>query len=134
MRVDPPPATDCQLCGSPTVRELADFGPRPICHRYLRRADDPEYTHPLVVGQCDACGLVQLQRPVPSEELIPPFEWIQYTEPEGHLDAMCDLLAGLPGIMPRSVLSGLTFKDDTLLRRFRERGFRYTWRFFIVRR
>jgi hypothetical protein len=120
--------SDCYVCARAAVRELADFGPQPICNRYLQHPEDAEFRHPLVLGQCGACGLVQLLRPVPSRELVPPYDWIQYNEPEGHLDQLADRLTNLPGLMKRCVIAGVSFKDDTLLRRLKDRGFRYTWR------
>ncbi|HRZ11862.1 MAG TPA: class I SAM-dependent methyltransferase [Kiritimatiellia bacterium] len=120
--------TECCLCAQSAVRELADFGPQPICNRYLPRPDGPEFMHPMALGQCGACGLVQLLRPVPAEEIVPPYDWIVYNEPEGHLDRLADILSGLPGLLKRGVIAGVSYKDDTLLRRLRERGHRYTWR------
>ena len=63
--------SDCCLCGRTAVQELMDFGPQPICNRYLPRQGLPEFKHPVVLGQCSACGLVQLLRPVPAKELAP---------------------------------------------------------------
>ena len=120
--------SDCCLCGRTAVQELMDFGPQPICNRYLPRQGLPEFKHPVVLGQCGACGLVQLLRPVPAKELAPPYDWIVYNEPEGHLDQLADILSSLPGIMSRSIMAGVSYKDDTLLRRLKERGHRYTWR------
>ncbi|MBP7830242.1 MAG: methyltransferase domain-containing protein [Kiritimatiellae bacterium] len=121
-------ATECCLCARPAVRELADFGPQPICNRYLASPDGGEFKHPMVLGQCGACGLLQLLNPVPAEEIVPPYDWIVYNEPEGHLDRLADILSGLPGLLKRGVIAGVSYKDDSLLRRLRERGHRYTWR------
>ncbi len=106
---------------------LRDFGPHPICNRYLTAADAPEFSHPMVIGQCGACGLVQTLDPVPAAELVPAVDWIAYNEPEGHLDAVAETLAGLPGLKPGAVCAGVSFKDDTLLARLQKRGFA-TWR------
>lgn len=102
---------------------LRDFGPHPICNRYLTAADAPEFTHPMVIGQCGACGLVQTLDPVPATELVPTVDWIAYNEPEGHLDAVAETLAGLPGLKPGAVCVGVSFKDDTLVARMQQRGF-----------
>ena len=102
---------------------LRDFGPHPICNRYLTAADAPEFTQPMVIGQCGACGLVQTLDPVPATELVPAVDWIAYNEPEGHLDAVAETLAGLPGLKPGAVCVGVSFKDDTLVARMQQRGF-----------
>ena len=111
---------------------LRDFGPHPICNRYLTAANAPEFTHPMVIGQCGACGLVQTLDPVPAAELVPAVDWIAYNEPEGHLDAVAETLAGLPGLNPGAVCVGVSFKDDTLVARMQQRGFT-TWRLDMER-
>ena len=115
----------CQLCKSPQVKELLDFGPQPICNRFLRTPDSPEALFPMLLEQCEACGLLQTTHPVPAKELLSQADWITYNEPEGHLDSLADVLARLRNV--RS-FGGITFKDDSLLRRLRERGFETPWR------
>lgn len=118
----------CCLCGEAAVVVLADFGPQPVCSHFLKDPADSSVAHPLVLGQCAACGLVQLVNPIAPEHLVPPYDWIVYNEPEGHLDALADQLAALPGMSARHVIVGVSYKDDSLIRRLRERGFSYTWR------
>jgi len=113
----------CYLCRSPSVKRLLTFKQQPICNRFLSDPAAPQYRHALVAGQCQACGLVQLLDPAPVKELMSPFDWITYNEPEGHLDRLADILADLPGLTPESVIAGISFKDDSLLRRMQDRGF-----------
>ena len=118
----------CQLCGTQEVEKLIDFGPEPICNRFPKMVAEPEATFPMLLEQCRACGLVQTTQPVPAAELRPRVDWITYNEPEGHLDTVADKLAKLPGLTKSATFAGISFKDDTLLRRMRERGFASTWR------
>lgn len=118
---------NCPSCQAHAVELLRDFGPHPICNRYVTAVDAPEFSHPMVIGQCGACGLVQTLDPVPAAELVPAVDWIAYNEPEGHLDAVAETLASLPGLKPGAVCAGVSFKDDTLVARMRQRGFT-TWR------
>jgi len=115
----------CQLCKSASVETLIDFGPQPICNRFPATATEPEALFPMLMEQCQTCGLLQTTQPVPADELRPRVDWITYNEPEGHLDNLADKLAKLPGVKS---FAGITFKDDTLLRRMRERGFETPWR------
>jgi len=117
----------CAICRQYPCQELIGFGEQPICHHFLAGAET-EATHPLALGQCSSCGLVQLIDPVPPEKLVPRFDWIRYNEPEAHLDALVERLTALPGVSKASNIGAASFNDDSLLRRFRERGFERTWR------
>jgi hypothetical protein len=120
--------SSCKLCGSRDVIEVLNLGQQPISNRFLHDADDMESLFPLALVQCRSCGLAQLREPVPAGELTPVYSWITYNEPERHLDQLAEHVARLPGLTPQSVVWGLSFKDDTLLRRLADRGFRRTRR------
>lgn len=118
----------CHLCTAPQVETLIDFGQQPICNRFSNTVREAEATFPMLLEQCQACGLVQTTQPVPAAELSPLVDWVTYNEPEGHLDTVADKIAALPGLTRASIFGAISFKDDTLLRRMRERGFASTWR------
>ncbi len=61
----------CLLCKSARVVELLDFGPQPICNRFLASPTAEEAAFPLRIGQCGACGLVQTVAPVAAVEFAP---------------------------------------------------------------
>jgi hypothetical protein len=117
----------CTACQQPACNEIINFGDLPICHHFLKEGET-EATHPAALGQCRFCGLVQMMDPIPPTKLVPRFDWISYNEPEAHLDAVVEMLQKLPGIKPDSTIAGLSFNDDSTLRRFRERGYQNTWR------
>jgi hypothetical protein len=118
----------CRLCQKSSVDVLLDFSEQPICNRFLRDPNESEYTHPLAIGQCDVCGTIQLIDPPPADELKPHFDWITYREPEPHLDRVADMIRALPGINEKSVIGGISYKEDTTLRRLEARGLKNTWR------
>ena len=118
---------DCVACRQHSCREIINFGELAICHHFLKD-NETEETHSAALGQCQHCGLVQMMSPIPPEKLVPRFEWITYNEPEAHLDAVVQMLEPLPGISHQSVVAGISYNDDSTLRRFRERGFGNTWR------
>lgn len=118
----------CLLCGSNDLAFLLDFGAQPICNRFLKSPDQKEATFPVRIGQCNSCGSVQSLAPVPATDLKPSYDWITYNEPEGHLDRLADDIAALPGLRKDSLVYGISFKDDSLLRRLRDRGHPRTWR------
>lgn len=123
----------CHSCRASAVKVMLDCGPQPVGHRFLSAADEEEYLHPLVVGQCGACGLVQLCHPAPVDEIRPRFEWVSYNEPDAHLDDLVAELAGLPGITASSHVGAVVFGGDKTLERFEQRGFTNTWRVDIQR-
>ncbi len=106
---------------------VIDVGPQPISNRYLKTPSEAEETFPIALQQCAACGLVQIEAPVPARALVPPYDWITYSEPEGHLDALVEILAALPGIGRGSIAGGVSFKDDSTLARLAHKGLR-SWR------
>jgi C-methyltransferase C-terminal domain/Putative zinc binding domain/Methyltransferase domain len=117
----------CYLCRSANLVPIIDVGPQPISNRYLKTPSEPEETFPIALQQCATCGVVQIDEPVPARALIPPYDWITYNEPEGHLDDLVDILMALPSIEPGSVAAGVSFKDDSTLDRLERKGLR-RWR------
>jgi hypothetical protein len=104
------------------------LGPQTVSNRFTAEAGTEEFHHPLVIGQCETTGLIQLCDPFPVEELLPVYDWITYSEPEDHLGEMVDHWGKLPGVANDSVICGVTFKDDTTLDRLATKGFSRTWR------
>jgi C-methyltransferase-like protein/putative zinc binding protein/methyltransferase family protein len=117
----------CFLCRSEALTPLVDVGPQPIANRFLRTPDEHEERFPIALRQCRACGLVQIENPVPARALVPPYDWVTYSEPEAHLDGLVDILTGLPGIGPGAIAAAVSFKDDTTLARLEQKGLR-SWR------
>ncbi len=118
----------CVCCRAESVEVLVNFGPQPPSNRFERPDSPPAETHPLVVGQCAACGLFQLIAPMPPATAKSRFEWLTYNEPEGHLDDLVSRLRQLPGISSSSRIVGLTYKDDSTLARFNRLGYANTYR------
>jgi hypothetical protein len=118
----------CLLCRKNAVRPLVAFGPQPASNRFEFAAAPEFERHPLSIGQCGACGLIQLISPMPADMVKPRFEWLVYNEPEGHLDALVARATSLPGMAPGKRILGLTYKDDTTLARFGRAGYRTTYR------
>src|SRR5690242_17643270 len=108
-----PAPSSCRGCAAKAVRVLVDFGPQPPSNRFERPDAPNAETHPLVAGQCAACGLIQLIDPMPPAMARSRFDWLTYNEPEGHLDDLAARLLRLPGVGPGSRVIGLTYKDDS---------------------
>jgi hypothetical protein len=107
---------NCLSCGS-QVEGLIDFGPQPSANRFLR-PNDVAPKHPLIVGECSYCSLVQLINPMPASMKRNRYPWIHYVEPESFLDDLADKLVA-KGF---KTFRGMTYKDDSLLCRLEDRG------------
>lgn len=117
----------CRLCRRDGISEWLDFGPQALTNRFLRSRDEAEYLHPCKLGVCRTCGTLQLESPVPVDEMRPRFDWISYNEPESHLDEVAGVVAQLPGVSTASTVGGLTYKDESTLRRLNKLGLSNTW-------
>ena len=116
-------ATPCKACGFSAVRITVDFGLQPISNRFLLTKSENEDKYPLVLGCCSKCGTVQLESLVPHSALAPKYDWIKYSEPEPHLDALVDTLVSLPGINKDCKILGVSYKDKSTLDRLQKLGF-----------
>ena len=119
----------CLCCRAEPLRVLVDFGPQPPSNRFEHPQSPASERHPLVVGQCTACGLIQLIDPMPAAAAKSRFEWLTYNEPESHLDGLVARLCRLPGLTRESRIAGLTYKDDSTLARFNRIGYANTYRY-----
>jgi len=104
------------------VTDLIDFGPQPVCSHYLTDPSSEEPLFPLAVKQCRACGLVQIENTVAADQLAPPYDWIRYNEPEGHLDRTVAEIAGIIAPLKGKHVTGLSSKDASTLQRLHKLG------------
>lgn len=118
----------CLCCGG-GVEVLVDFGPQTPSNRFELPESPVTDRHPLVVGQCGNCALIQLIKPMAPAIAKSRFEWLTYNEPEGHLDDLVSRLRRLPGLESGSRIVGLTYKDDSTLTRFNRLGYANTYRY-----
>jgi hypothetical protein len=113
-------AAACLGCGAKAVGVLVDLGPQPPSNRFERVEARPAEVYPLIVGQCSACGLVQLLAPMPPSMAKSRFEWLHTTNPKV-ISTIWSALRALPrwrlGAYRRR-----DHKDDTTLARFNGSG------------
>ena len=113
--------TNCLICKANDAAKLIDFGLQPVCHKFLKSADEDDKKYPLALGICNECGLVQLAKAPPASELQPVYPWITYNEPEEHLDKVAGILSG--HLSNNSKILGVSFKDNSTIERLRKAGF-----------
>ena len=114
----------CRLCRSKAVGSIINFGPQPPSNRYHSKIIFDGDLHVLELGVCKKCNLIQLIDPMSINMVCSRFSWINYNEPERHLDKLLQKLISLPKININSKIVGLTYKDDSTLKRFKEKGFK----------
>lgn len=111
---------NCKICNS-KIKELLQFGNQPVCHKFLSRPES-ENKFQVALSICEFCATVQLSKAFPLNEIIPIYDWVTYNEPEDHLDEIADFISQT--ISSNSKICGVSFKDDTLLKRLENSGFR----------
>ena len=116
----------CQLCGKPDVILELTLNNMHVAHHFGCDLRGHAFSHALSIGQCDSCSLIQLTSRFPIAELVPKYNWITCTEPEGHLDSLVSELITLDGINEQSSIVGLSFKEESTLARFNNKGFKQT--------
>jgi SAM-dependent methyltransferase len=113
----------CLTCALDRVDRIVDLGLHPPSNRYVSGGIDDADRHRLMLGQCTACGQVQLIDAMPASMVRPRYAWLTYVEPERHLDLVATRIAALPNVHVGSKVVGLTYKDGTLLHRLNRLGF-----------
>jgi hypothetical protein len=117
----------CKLCGRSALQPGLDFGDQALTNRFLHSPEEPQYMHPLSLAVCAACGLVQLTDAAPPPEVRSRFPWLSYNEPESHLDDLVRHICRLPDLDSTVTVAGLSYKDESTLRRLRASGLGKTW-------
>lgn len=112
----------CRVCCVGPVEGTLALGRQPVSSHFAARGQHI-VTHDLSLGVCLACGVVQLVEPFPFRDLVPPYDWITYREPEEHLDAVVDTLLSRVTLPADAVIFGLSFKDRSTLDRLKHLGY-----------
>ncbi len=82
----------CRLCGNQELRLLIDLGNQPIAHRLLDKPEE-EFTHPLRLHFCEACGLGQISNPIDPEVLYRGYNYcFSSWKPEPHRETELNLI------------------------------------------
>lgn len=121
------PVTGCRSCGMTDLRSFLSLGATPIANALVDPADigAPDAAHPLEVGFCPSCTLVQLMHELPAEVIFGagyPY-YSSYSDmlvrhSAEHVD---ELVAGR-GLGADSFVVELASNDGYLLKRFVEHG------------
>lgn len=112
----------CRGCGAQQVRAFFDLGELPLAGGFLTEDQvEGEQRYSLVISMCDACGLVQIVRPVDPEILFQDYSFATGTVPGlvKHFDEYAEWITRVLG--PRSVIE-FGCNDGTLIESLAKRG------------
>jgi hypothetical protein len=118
--------TSCGVCESENLEAVLDLGPQAVSSHFTAKAGERTFEQQLKLACCLTCGSVQLAQPFPFRQLVPPYDWISYREPEAHLDEVVEKICALPGVDSKSSVVALSFKDLSTLERLNRRNFQNT--------
>ncbi|OUV02926.1 MAG: hypothetical protein CBC42_05320 [Betaproteobacteria bacterium TMED82] len=115
--------TTCTICGHSEFETYLSLGKQGASNLYLsERSRISENKFNLSLGVCKNCGTIQLIDRLPIDSFRPVDSWLKYNEPEGHLDDLVASLLRLGVIEKSSIVSGLTYKDESTMSRLKKSG------------
>ena len=117
---------NCRVCKKKKLKKIINFGNFPVCHKF-RNKNQRDKKYSLQIGICKSCKLVQLSNLFPVKQLKPKYNWINYNEPEEHLDSLVKKISKLKNINKESIIAGVSYKEISTLKRFKDNGFDKNW-------
>lgn len=116
----------CKFCEKKKLDQVINFGKFPVCHKFLNKKKKLKNFN-LGLSLCKKCNLTQLSSTFPLKELKPIHHWINYNEPEEHLDKLVHTISKLKYINKSSIISGVSYKEKSILERFKNKGYKNKW-------
>ena len=113
---------NCNSCNQNNKKNLKTFSGFPITHNFFKRNKDFSKKVSMNFYQCKYCGLLQIKKTFSSKVLKPNLNFIKQREPEDHLDKLVNNIIKLPQINKKIKILGLTYKDKSIIDRFKKKG------------
>lgn len=117
---------DCRLCGSLELEAALRLTPTPLANAFVSEAarHTPQPVYPLELELCRACGHLQLRDVIDPALLFENYVYVSGTSSSfvAHFERYADELAR--HCPPGSLVIDVGSNDGTLLRFFKQRGFR----------
>ena len=101
---------------------VLEMGLQPVTNRFQIDANTSAPSFPMTLSMSPWRSIV-LQTPFPVDEVRPRFDWLTVYEPEEHLDELIEEILKSVSIGLGDKIRGLSFKDKTLVERFRNQFF-----------
>jgi predicted TPR repeat methyltransferase len=118
----------CIACKSSGVEAFLDLGETALANKFLApdEVSTSEPRFPLIVGQCAACGHVQLMQPVPPAAMFDDYLYISSlsTTLVAHLQSLAKAVVDRLGLGKDDLVIDIGSNDGTLLSAFNKLGVR----------
>ena len=117
---------NCKFSKIKKTKEIIHFGSFPVCHKFSK-GEKKIKNYKLGLSYCGYCNLFQISKPFPLKELKPIYDWINYNEPEEHLDKLVNTISKLKYVNKKSTISGVSYKEISTISRFFRKGYNKNW-------
>lgn len=114
---------NCKICNFKNKKNIISINKIPLSNFFLTKVDEGKKIN-LKFFVCDNCGLIQNLKTLNFKVLLGNQNNIKQKEPEDHLDNIVAKIIKLKKLNKGSKITSLTYKDDSLLKRFKNKGFR----------
>lgn len=117
-----------KICCKKNTKILRSFSNLSLCNKFLKKPLQKETKFTLKLSQCRSCGLLQLNRALKANMIAQEHEWIRYYEPEDHLSNLSSKIKKVCKFSKKSIIAGITYKDDTLINHLKKKIESKSWR------
>ncbi len=114
---------NCKICNFKNKKRIISVNKVPVSNFFEKKLDERKKIN-LKFFICDYCGFIQNFKSFNFKILLGNQNNIKQNEPEDHLDDIVTKIIKLKKLKKNSNIISLTYKDDSLLNRFKKKGFR----------
>lgn len=109
----------CLVCLAKSYHAEFGLGNRPLSSEFINNSSGAIKLFDMTLILCKKCNTIQLKNPPKYLDLIPTSPLTKSIEPEDHLDLLVSDLESKFGEYMFSSICGLSYKDNSLLERFK---------------
>tara|TARA_Y100000741_G_scaffold359685_1_gene340691 strand:- start:2445 stop:3626 length:1182 start_codon:yes stop_codon:yes gene_type:complete len=114
---------NCKICNFKNKKKIIKIENFPLSNFFSKKINQKKIIN-LKFFTCDHCGLIQNHKSFNFKDLLGNQKNIKQKEPEEHLDSVVKKIINLKKLKKDSKIVSLTYKDDTILNRFKKKGFK----------
>jgi hypothetical protein len=119
---------NCKVCNFKNKNNIILIDKVPLSNFFSNKKNKKKIIN-LKFFICDNCGLIQNHKTFDFKVLLGNQKNIKQKEPEEHLDSVVKKIIDLKKLKKNSKIVSLTYKDESLLKRFKRKGFNKSYQF-----